>query len=1608
MPSVKNNFLKGRMNKDLDDRLVPQGEYRDAKNIRISKSDTEDAGVVQNIKGTTSKLNLGLADDYEVIGHFFSEARNEIIFFSTNNTSHRIDLYDIDQDSDYILATGNYLNFHKNNLITGINVIDDLLFFTDNRNQPRKLNIETAKREGSSYYNNDKLSVAKFAPYKALTMAMSNDSSITGEYIKERFVRFSYRLRYVDGEYSTLAPFTQIAFQMGDGTNDTDAGNRLTADEITKAYKSTILDKMVNGANKVVLTAEFPSSNPTTDYEIVEIDFLIKDSNSTAVRILETIDVTDSSGNQVEYTYKSSLPTKTLPPDQITRVSDKVPIRALAQEVAGNRIIYGNITENITFNNQAEISEGGKLPIIKYTVGYEPKNTIKDGETTANTDFDHLPHHSIKQRRTYQVGIVLADKYGRQSSVIISENSTVYVPAKDDAFDGSGDWVGDCLTITFEPYQSGTDNIINPDHIYNETTNPQGWYSYRFVIKQLEQEYYNVYVPGAQKYEDIGYITLHGDNINKIPQSATSSSTDTRLGASDTRLYPKVVNTSTFTFKGFNINADNTVDFTPHRLENTSYYPLTISNFTPPVHYYGEGSGPNTWDTEQPYATAALNNTIYVRNNALWPNNSNGEIPLSPATGQNLNTATAGGNTAGTGFTPTKAYLFIDGVPYDGAITITAQNNNLPSGSGSGVAHNIKLVTSTNPFATGVKWDLFLSYSFQIDNKGATGDDYDADFLSMTTPTVIGGTAAEKESALEKTAIGLKGEADDPASLSYDINEVFQKQSDGSLINVTGMGTLDLFENFREEDIESGSGVGFYQKDSKHVIASLSRTKADDSNPFQTLNTFSGSQLGGKAVDLAVFETEPRTSALDIFYEATTSDTVDGFLVDLNTESNTEFTCAEANVTGFAVAINGTITAPTAALGTIDSITYVGAAGNPASYATVLTNTVRTANVIITPPATGYSNSGGSNITCPVTVTQLANEPALNVDDTEAASVTHTGFTANADVKADGGDTITEKGFYFGTNNTTYNGSGNTKFTVSGASTGDYTRSFTSSDAGFAVNSTRYLWSFVTTDGPGNDQDGPVTVNIPATPTAPVGMSTDPIGTKTTTSIVLNGSFTSNGGSAITETGFYFGTNSSYASNTKYETNPEDLTSPFTITRSSLTAGTTYYITAYAINGVDESVGSTISATTNTTDTAPTVVSENASNITTTSFRANGSISSTGGAAITDKGFFIKQGSSSFTSSDKTSVGSGSLDFQLNKTGLNSNETWYYKAYATNSAGTGEGTVKSVTTSNNQGTRYLKFTVNASLASGTQVQGNTTVTLSYDYDDIGDPIPSTAFHQFGLTNGDPYSVASVNVGSISNSNFTAAKSFNDPYVKVTYSGNYPNIGPGATETVTVNVTTSNILQYDATVQFSGTISNSSFSNSPLNLTRTANEDTAFTAMTRTYTPNAGYHFENTADINVTLPSPNPDSIGVSKAMSSGNIVLTITGNVGQDDTTSTVTVSGNARANNATSVTVQYSTSSASGPWSSLTSGSNPGIAVDPSGVAYVKVTPNGAYTLSNGGPNASYVSIDDTSNTSGNAQVHTFTYGNNTTGSNKKINVNVLGGTTNLFTITSTLSSGT
>ena len=46
MPEVKNAFIKSKMNKDLDARLLPTGEYRHAINAQVSRSEGPDEGAL--------------------------------------------------------------------------------------------------------------------------------------------------------------------------------------------------------------------------------------------------------------------------------------------------------------------------------------------------------------------------------------------------------------------------------------------------------------------------------------------------------------------------------------------------------------------------------------------------------------------------------------------------------------------------------------------------------------------------------------------------------------------------------------------------------------------------------------------------------------------------------------------------------------------------------------------------------------------------------------------------------------------------------------------------------------------------------------------------------------------------------------------------------------------------------------------------------------------------------------------------------------------------------------------------------------------------------------------------------------------------------------------------------------------------------------------------------------------------------------------------------------------------------------------------------------------------------------------------------------------------
>ena len=690
------------MNKDLDDRLVPNGEYRDAYNISVGKSEEDDIGALENVLGNNLEVNFPVGTS--VIGYYSDKANSIIYVFLTDQQNKDVNVYVPDNAYCSIvswngstlntLVSGSFLNFTPNFPITGVNLIENLLFFTDNRNQPRKINVTTATSNSGYYTKETDISVAKYNPYEEISLlktttsvvktldgtnpttifsvdvnsniqvgmtvisvssagadkingadyitvvstvtsgvspneittvtlssapsnssdnltvgdkitflisTMTNESDVATwpgdpNYLESRYVRFSYRFVYDDGENSLIAPFTQIAFipkQKGFFINgDEDA-----------AYRSTVLEFFENNVNNIKLIIPLPDKalncqpNTAANYKIKEIEVLYKESDQNVIKVLDSINYLQwetSSLNYYEYNYQSRKPYRTLSPTQTVRVYDKVPTRALAQESVGNRIIYGNFKD-------------------KYTPPSHLNYRIAVGDKQDSVGFDNwieYPNHSLKQNRNYQVGFVLVDKFGRQSSVIlsnvdestgtsstgdISKGSTIYNP-----YNGSINdieiytWFGNALqavvegaiisgsnnlpnTTFAEPglyavpkggvsigfdingvnaivagnlytftlsatavvanapavgdYMRGeyvdyvevtdvqtpgvnpleyvvtTDNPINIDLYSNSSNvsvdpkfaysiNPRGWYSYKVVVKQNEQDYYNAYLPG--------------------------------------------------------------------------------------------------------------------------------------------------------------------------------------------------------------------------------------------------------------------------------------------------------------------------------------------------------------------------------------------------------------------------------------------------------------------------------------------------------------------------------------------------------------------------------------------------------------------------------------------------------------------------------------------------------------------------------------------------------------------------------------------------------------------------------------------------------------------------------------------------------------------------------------------------------------------------------------------------------------------------------------------------------------------------------------------------------------------------------------------------------
>lgn len=186
------------------------------------------------------------------------------------------------------------------------------------------------------------------------------------------------------------------------------------------------------------------------------------------------------------------------------------------------------------------------------------------------------------------------------------------------------------------------------------------------------------------------------------------------------------------------------------------------------------------------------------------------------------------------------------------------------------------------------------------------------------------------------------------------------------------------------------------------------------------------------------------------------------------------------------------------------------------------------------------------------------------------------------------------------------------------------------------------------------------------------------------TTALSGGNISDNGGATVTERGVVYSSSviTPTVNNTKVISGSGNGT--FFSSLTGLTAGTTYYVRAYAITSAGASYGNTISFKTTSASIPSNIVTNAITNITANAGYFSGSVSTDGGAPIASRGFVYSNTTSTpiLGTSSAVAIGSGVGSFNYTVTGLQSNTTYYVRSYATNSAGTAYGNMTSFTTKN--------------------------------------------------------------------------------------------------------------------------------------------------------------------------------------------------------------------------------------------------------------------------------------------------------------------------------------
>lgn len=402
----KNRPLK--LVSDKDQRLVKNGEMVAAKNVTISQRGAGTDSILKTVRGFNGVLfdvlngeTTAVDADVTVIGKVEDPQLGYIYLFvattadgvHTHDMIVRVDANNYDPSAAstaplYLTVFRNdWLNFDQDGFVSAdvVNkafqqdgVLKSILYFTDNNNPPRKINVDRALAGDYDGYSDAQLDFAlsaiKAAPIQPPTFSFETNTAVPINNFERNTFQFAVQYIYKDGELSAIGPYSKLAFPdhiaasglEGDASGQlyfTDNECIIDTNWRSESSSSVTPETYIKDVSKIRLLGT--RDNGATLFVIDEFD-----ANVDLTREIFASSTTIYEASTGLYKFYNDGVYQAVSDNQVNKLYDNVPLKAEGQVVAGDRLMYSNYEEgrpnsetvvNLTARYADEVAGGSVL-----------------------------------------------------------------------------------------------------------------------------------------------------------------------------------------------------------------------------------------------------------------------------------------------------------------------------------------------------------------------------------------------------------------------------------------------------------------------------------------------------------------------------------------------------------------------------------------------------------------------------------------------------------------------------------------------------------------------------------------------------------------------------------------------------------------------------------------------------------------------------------------------------------------------------------------------------------------------------------------------------------------------------------------------------------------------------------------------------------------------------------------------------------------------------------------------------------------------------------------------------------------------------------------------